>query len=70
MAHEQTKKREVLALIDAMTGLGLNSGTIVTRYEEEHLQVEDKEIHIIPIWRFLLEQPIARTMTDGFESSE
>ena len=55
MAHEQTKKREVLALSEAMSELGLKSGIIVTRHEEGQLTIEDKKITIMPIWRFLLE---------------
>jgi predicted AAA+ superfamily ATPase len=55
LANEQTRKREVLALNEAMDELNLKSGIIVTRNEEEHLKIEDKTIHIMPIWRFLIE---------------
>lgn len=50
-----TKKREVQALSEAMTELGLDSGIIITRNEEEKIVIENKEIHVMPIWRFLLE---------------
>jgi predicted AAA+ superfamily ATPase len=59
MAHEQTRKREILALTDAMAELGLNSGIIVTRHEEEQCHIEGKTVHIIPIWRFLLDQQLS-----------
>jgi len=55
LANEQTKKREILALTEAMNELGLKSGIIVTLNEQESLKVEDKVIHVMPIWRFLLE---------------
>lgn len=55
LANEKTRKREVMALSEAMSELGLTSGIIVTRNEEEQLNIEDKKIKIMPIWRFLLE---------------
>lgn len=55
LAHEKTRKREILALNEAMTELGLNSSIIVTRNEEEQLNIDGKMINIMPIWRFLLE---------------
>lgn len=55
LANEKTKKREVAALTEAMAELGLESSIIVTRNEEDQLNIEGKKINIIPIWRFLLE---------------
>jgi len=55
LISEQTKKREILALSEAMNEQGLNSSIIVTRNEEDTLNIEGKTIHIMPIWRFLLE---------------
>jgi len=54
MADEQTRKREVTALSEAMKELGLNSGIIVTRNEEGNLKVDGGNIEIVPVWRFLL----------------
>ena len=54
LANELTRKREVIALNEAMDELNLKSGIIVTRNEEEYFKIEDKTIHIMPIWRFLL----------------
>jgi len=54
LANEQTRKREILALNEAMDELNLKSGIIVTRNEEEQLKIEEKTVHIIPIWRFLI----------------
>lgn len=57
MAEPQTRKREVSALSDAMAELGLKSGTIVTRNEEEEIEVDGGKIEAVPVWRFLLNLP-------------
>ncbi|MEI8295093.1 MAG: ATP-binding protein [Alphaproteobacteria bacterium] len=56
IANEATKKREVAALTEAMTELGLSSGIIVTRNEEGQINMNNQEINIVPVWRFLLER--------------
>ena len=56
MAEPQTRKREIAALNEAMDELKLSSGTIVTRGEEEQIQVESGKIDVVPVWRFLLSQ--------------
>jgi len=56
--HEaQTRRREVTALSEAMAELGLKSGTIVTRNEEDQIEVAAGKIEVVPIWRFLLNLP-------------
>ncbi len=57
LAEPQTRKRETAALSEAMTELGLKSGTIVTRAEDKHVDVGGRAINVVPIWRFLLELP-------------
>ena len=57
MADPQTRKREIIALAEAMAELKLAQGTIVTRGEEEQLQVESGKIDVEPAWRFLLNVP-------------
>jgi predicted AAA+ superfamily ATPase len=37
-----------------MTELGLASAIIITRNDEAQLTIYDKNIAIMPIWRFLL----------------
>jgi predicted AAA+ superfamily ATPase len=54
-----TRKREVAALREAMEELKINSGTIVTRNQEEVLQVAGGNINIVPAWRFLLDKTIS-----------
>jgi uncharacterized protein len=57
LADPQTRKRETAALSEAMAELGLNIGTIVTRYEDEQMDVEAGIIKVVPAWRFLLDLP-------------
>ena len=54
MADPQTRKRELAALAEAMSEHGLDSGTVVTRNEEEQIKVGAGKIEVIPVWRFLL----------------
>ena len=54
MARPQTRKHEVQALSGVMAELGLRSGTIVTRNEEDEIEVEAGKIRVVPAWRFLL----------------
>jgi hypothetical protein len=57
MADQQTRKRETNALAEAMTELKLSQGIIVTRNEEEQIQVDSGKIDVVPAWRFLLNMP-------------
>jgi len=54
MADQQTRKREVTALSEAMAELELTKGTIVARNEEEVIQVESGIITVLPVWKYLL----------------
>lgn len=56
LANEQTRKREVSALLEAMEEQGLSAGVIITRNEEDIITIEGKKIEVMPIWRFLLRQ--------------
>ena len=57
LAEPQTRKRETAALSEAMAELNLKSGTIVTRNEDERIDVGGRAINVVPIWRFLLNLP-------------
>jgi hypothetical protein len=57
LAEPRTKQREIAALAEAMSEQGVRTGTIVTRAENSHINVENGTISIIPIWRFLLNLP-------------
>jgi len=57
IADQQTRKREVTALSDAMSETGMPQGTIVTRNEEDQILVNSGTIDVVPAWRFLLSLP-------------
>jgi predicted AAA+ superfamily ATPase len=55
LAEPQTRKRETMALSEAMLELGLKTGTIVTRTEDERIDAGGGTIKVIPAWRYLLD---------------
>lgn len=55
LADAQTRKREIAALNEAMDELKLNSGTVITRHEEDQIEIGGKRISVVPAWRFLLD---------------
>lgn len=57
MADPQTRKREITALAEAMAEYGVKMGTVVTRNEEEQIEVGAGKIEVVPVWRFLLNLP-------------
>ena len=54
LADPKTRKREVGALADAMAEHGQRSASIVTRGQEEQIEVDAGIIEVLPAWRFLL----------------
>lgn len=55
LKDEDTKKREVNALIKLADRFEVNTMTLITRDEEETIKIgEDKTIQVIPIWKWLL----------------
>ena len=55
MVDRQTRTREISALAEAMSELKLKTGTIVTRSEDEMVEIGAGTITIAPAWRFLLD---------------
>lgn len=54
LSNEETRKREITALQQAMEELNLKEGTIITLNEEETIEDIRGIIKIIPTWQFLL----------------
>ncbi len=52
--EEETRKREIKALLLAMRELKINKGIIITYDTEDQIEVEDNIISIIPAWKWLL----------------
>ena len=57
LAEPQTRKRETGALVEAMTELGIEMATIVTRHDAERIDTGNGVINVVPAWRFLLDAP-------------
>jgi len=55
LADPKTRKRETIALHEAMPECGLQESIIVTRNESETIITEFGSIKVIPAWQFLLE---------------
>lgn len=49
-----TREREIRGILDAMDTYQLNTGTIITNFQEEKLPYEDKTVRLIPAWKWLL----------------
>jgi predicted AAA+ superfamily ATPase len=54
LSAEATRKREIQALVTALTELKLNNAMIVTIDEEEEIMVNNFSIQVIPAYKFLL----------------
>ena len=50
-----TRRRETVALNEAMAEVGVTDGTIVTRDEQELIETPSGSIEVVPVWRFLLD---------------
>ncbi|MBF0277539.1 MAG: ATP-binding protein [SAR324 cluster bacterium] len=56
MSDENTRKREISALFEAMEETGMDLSMIVTHAEDGMLEKEGKTIQIIPAWKFCLSE--------------
>lgn len=55
LSNEKVREREIDGLIEAMKSYGLQEGLIITQNEQETLEIENLQINIIPIWKWLLD---------------
>ena len=53
--EDDTKKREIEGLLDAMETYDLKEWLILTYDEEDQLKIDNKQIKIISVWKWLLE---------------
>ncbi|TLP39383.1 ATP-binding protein [Arcobacter arenosus] len=53
--NEKTKQRETKGLLEAMNYFDLNESYLITQDEDETIQIEDKKIFVLPLYKFLLE---------------
>jgi uncharacterized protein len=55
LANPSTRKREISALQEAMAELNQPGSYIITKNEEDRIEVKSGIIEILPAWKFLLE---------------
>ncbi len=55
MSEESTREREINGLIEASNATDCNNILIITADHQEEITTHDeKKIHVIPAWRWLL----------------
>lgn len=54
LSNPEVEKREVEGLIEAMKTYGLKTGTIITENEHRSVKIDNYQVEVIPIWKFLL----------------
>jgi len=55
LREPKTRKREIAALLEAMSEQDIQDARIVTRHESETIEAEGRSIQLVPAWKFLLE---------------
>ena len=55
LSDEKVRRREIDGLVEAMTAYGLEEGLILTENQQETLKVDEFQINVVPIWKWLLE---------------
>jgi len=53
--NNENKKREIEGLVEAMNKFNLKEGLILTFEKEEKIKVENKNINVKPVWKWILE---------------
>jgi predicted AAA+ superfamily ATPase len=54
LADADTYKRETKALVKLTSVLPCKRLLVITRDEERNIQIDDKQIEVIPIWKWIL----------------
>ena len=63
MKDEKTRQREINGLVSALNAYNLTEGIVLTDDETEEITIDNKKIHIIPIWRWLLKDSVTIPLT-------
>ena len=58
--NDETRKREINGLLDAMNTYNLKQGLILTENDEDNIKVNNKEITILPVWKWLLQYKLSK----------
>jgi len=52
MSHDETREREISALVEACKEFDMQEGYIITEGHEEEIEVDEISIHCIPFWKW------------------
>lgn len=63
MKDEKTRQREINGLVSALNAYNLTEGIVLTDDETEEITIDNKKIHIISIWRWLLKDSVTIPLT-------
>ncbi|MCB2219425.1 MAG: ATP-binding protein [Bacteroidetes bacterium] len=55
LTNNNTKTRELQSLKKAAEALNIGKLQIITKSEEEQIELDDKKVDVIPVWKWLLE---------------
>jgi uncharacterized protein len=55
LKDKETKDREIRGLLGAMKRFNIKKGFILTEEEEDKILIENREIFVVPVWKFLLD---------------
>ena len=58
--NDETRKREINGLLDAMNTYSLKQGLILTENDENNIKINNKEITILPVWKWLLQYKLSK----------
>ena len=54
--NSENEKREVEGILEAMNKFKLKEGFIITIDEERDIKIKEGKIHVLPVWKWLLEK--------------
>jgi len=57
LKNQDTKKREIRGLTEAMDTYGLEEGIIITESESDKLLIDGRRIRIIPVYEWFFDMP-------------
>ncbi len=56
MYDEETRKRELRGLLEASSVTGCTNLLLITHDEETLLTIDDKQVHVVPAWKWMTER--------------
>ncbi len=60
MHDEETRKRELRGLLEASAATGCTNLLLITHNEEDVLTIEDKQVYVVPAWKWMTERAFSQ----------